>query len=86
MDKQELIKIMVPYIWTKFKIYLNDPNYFVRGNDVLASLFMRGEDSVRLFIADINRKLNELGTTKPKKLRYKENLTYHDILTKFVKL
>lgn len=86
MNQQELVKIMVPYIWTRFKIYLNDPNYFVRGNDILATLFMKGEKSVQSFISDINKKLKELVVTKPKKLRYKENLTYHDILTKFVKL
>ena len=86
MNQQELIKIMVPYIWTRFKIYLNDPNYFVRGNDVLATLFMKGEKSVQSFISDINKKLKELEVTKPKKLRYKDNLTYQDILTKFVKL
>lgn len=86
MNQQELVKIMVPYIWTRFKIYLNDPNYFVRGNDVLATLFMKGEKSVQAFISDINQKLKELEVTKPKKLKYKKNLTYHDILTKFVKL
>lgn len=86
MTQQELVKIIVPYIWSRFKIYLNDPNYFVRGEDKLASLFRKGEDSVKQFISDLNRKLSTLDNPKPKKVKYNKNLTYHDVLTKFVKL
>lgn len=86
MTQQELIKIIVPYIWSRFKIYLNDPSYFVRGEDKLASLFMKGEDSVKQLISDLNEKLSTLDNPKPKKVKYSKNLTYHDVLTKFVKL
>lgn len=30
-------------IWAMFKIYLNNPNYNVQQDDVLADLFMEGE-------------------------------------------
>ena len=86
MDKQELIKIIVPFIWSKFKIYLNNPSYFVRGEDVLAEVFGCGEEGVQRFISDINAKLATLDNPKPKRVRSKKNLTYHDVLTKFVKL
>lgn len=86
MSKEELVKIIIPFIWSKFKVFLNNPSYFVRGEDVLASVFMRGEDDVQLFIAEINKKLKSLENPKPKRLRYIKNLTYHDVLTKFVKL
>lgn len=86
MTQQDLIKIIVPYIWSRFNIYLSDPNYFVRGEDKLASLFMRGEESVKQFISDLNKKLSTLDNPKPKMVKYSKNLTYHDVLTKFVKL
>lgn len=41
-------------IWAMFKIYLNNPNYYVRQDDVLASLFMEGE-------SDVNRVCHSLG-------------------------
>lgn len=36
-------------IWAMFKIYLNNPNYYVRQEDVLADLFMQGEYDVERF-------------------------------------
>lgn len=86
MTQQELVKIIVPYIWSRFKIYLNDPNYFVRGEDRLASLFSKGEESVKQFISDLNKKLSTLDNPKPKKVKYSKNLTYHNVLTNFIKL
>lgn len=87
MDKQ-LVKTIVPYIWARFKVYLNDPSYFVRGTDVLASVFGKGEVGVKQFIKDINHKLKTLAgdNKKPKRVKYKSNMTYHDVLTNFVKL
>lgn len=86
MNQQELIKIIIPYIWSRFKIYLNNPSYFVRGEDKLASVFGRGEAGVKDFISDLNRKLKSLDNPKPKKINYQKDLTYHDVLAKFVKL
>lgn len=49
MNKQEkLIKEMVPYMWYLFKIYLNDPNYFVKQEDRLIKVFMN-KNQVKLF-------------------------------------
>ena len=36
-------------IWAMFKLYLNNPNYYVRQDDVLADLFMQGEYDVERF-------------------------------------
>lgn len=36
-------------IWAMFKLYLNNPNYYVRQEDVLADLFMQGEYDVERF-------------------------------------
>lgn len=33
-------------IWAMLKIYLNNPNYFVKQNDVLSEIYMEGEKDV----------------------------------------
>lgn len=32
----------IEMIWAMFKVYLNNPNYFVKQEDVLANLCMEG--------------------------------------------
>jgi hypothetical protein len=44
----------IEMIWAMFKIYLNNPNYYVQQDDVLADLFMEGE-------ADLTRFCHSLG-------------------------
>lgn len=39
----------IDMIWAMFKIYLNNPNYYVRQEDVLADLFMEGESDLTRF-------------------------------------
>lgn len=41
-------------IWAMLKIYLNNPNYFVKQNDVLSEICMEGEK-------DVNRICHSLG-------------------------
>lgn len=36
----------IEMIWAMFKIYLNNPNYFVKQSDVLANLCMEGSTDV----------------------------------------
>lgn len=44
----------IEMIWAMFKIYLNNPNYYVQQGDVLADLFMEGE-------ADLTKVCHSLG-------------------------
>lgn len=44
----------IDIIWAMFKVYLNNPNYFVKQDDVLADLFMDGE-------ADLTKVCHSLG-------------------------
>lgn len=57
-------------IWAMLKIYLNNPNYFVKQNDVLSEICMEGE-------RDVNRICHSLGV-----LFLKEELTFGQLLTK----
>lgn len=36
----------IEMIWAMFKVYLNNPNYFVKQSDVLANLCMEGSTEV----------------------------------------
>lgn len=36
----------IEMIWAMFKVYLNNPNYFVKQSDVLANLCMEGSTDV----------------------------------------
>lgn len=36
----------IEMIWAMFKVYLNNPNYFVKQEDVLANLCMEGSTDV----------------------------------------
>ena len=56
-------------IWAMFKIYLNNPNYYVRQEDVLADLFMEGE-------SDLTRFCHSLG------IYPQRGLTFGQLLTK----
>lgn len=62
MEKLEII-------WAMFKKYLNNPTYLVKQEDVLASLFMNGEEDLRHF-------MNTLGIRK-----YNSKITYGQLLT-----
>lgn len=55
-------------IWAMFKIYLNNPNYYVRQEDVLADLFMEGE-------RDVNRICHSLGIIPQRGLTFGQLLT-----------
>jgi hypothetical protein len=76
--KAEHIKVMIPYFWELFKVYLNDPGYFIKESDILADYFGRGEKDVKEFILKCHKKArkNKLSI----KFHYKERLTYKDIL------
>ena len=50
-------------IWAMFKLYLNNPNYYVRQDDVLADLFMQGE-------YDVERFCHSLGVTPQRGLTF----------------
>lgn len=60
-------------IWAMFKIYLNNPNYYVRQEDVLADLFMNGED-------DLNRVCHSLGVLPQRGLTFGQLLKRCNIL------
>ena len=48
-------------IWAMFKLYLNNPNYYVWQDDVLADLFMQGEyDVERLTFGQLLKECNIL--------------------------
>lgn len=48
------VKVMTPCFWELFERYLNYPNYFVKSEDVLEELFMRGETDAKEFIENCN--------------------------------
>lgn len=62
-------------IWAMFKVYLNNPNYFVKQEDVLANLCMEGS-------TDVIRMCNSLGVhvSRPEKLTFGQLLRKCNIL------
>lgn len=62
-------------IWAMFKVYLNNPNYFVKQEDVLANLCMEGSP-------DVIRMCNslEVHVSRPKKLTFGQLLHKCNIL------
>ena len=60
-------------IWAMFKLYLNNPNYYVRQDDVLADLFMQGE-------YDVERFCHSLGVTPQRGLTFGQLLKECNIL------
>lgn len=66
----------IEMIWTMFKVYLNNPNYFVKQEDVLANLCMEGSTDV------IRRMCNSLGVhiSRPEKLTFGQLLRKCNIL------
>jgi hypothetical protein len=63
----------IEMIWAMFKIYLNNPNYYVRQEDVLADLFMEGE-------SDLNRFCHSLGIYPQRGLIFGQLLKQCNIL------
>ena len=55
-------------IWAMLKIYLNNPNYFVKQNDVLSEVCMEGEK-------DVNRICHSLGIIPQRGLTFGQLLT-----------
>lgn len=55
-------------IWAMLKIYLNNPNYFVKQNDVLSEICMEGEK-------DVNRICHSLGIIPQRGLTFGQLLT-----------
>lgn len=55
----------IEMIWGMFKVYLNNPNYFVKQSDVLANLCMEGS-------SDVIRMCNslEVHVSRPEKLTF----------------
>lgn len=78
MSKARNVKIMIPYFWELFILYLNYPNYFVKSEDVLSDLFMRGKTDVKEFIEKCNSFAEERGLTV--RFKYKKKLTYSNLL------
>ena len=78
MSKARNVKVMIPYFWELFILYLNYPNYFVKSEDVLSDLFMRGETDVKEFIEKCNSFAEENGLTV--RFKYKKKLTYSKLL------
>lgn len=62
-------------IWAMFKVYLNNPNYLVKQEDVLADLCMEGS-------VDVLRMGNSLGVyiSRPDKLTFGQLLNKCNIL------
>lgn len=60
----------IEMIWAMFKIYLNNPNYLVKREDVLYKLFGEGK-------RDLDKFMHSLGFQV-----YPENITYGQLLTK----
>ena len=62
-------------IWAMFKVYLNNPNYFVKQSDVLANLCMEGS-------TDVIRMCNslEVHVSRPEKLTFGQLLHKFNIL------
>lgn len=53
----------IEMIWAMFKIYLNNPNYYVQQDDVLADLFMEGEADLTRFCHSLGIYPHQLGLT-----------------------
>lgn len=62
-------------IWAMFKVYLNNPNYFVKQGDVLANLCMEGS-------TDVIRMCNSLRVrvSRPERLTFGQLLNKCNIL------
>jgi hypothetical protein len=78
MEKEDRIRILIPYIWTLFKRYLNNTGYIVRSEDILANLFMRGEEDVKELVQNLNHKSEECGCGIL--VKYSKGLTYYQLL------
>lgn len=65
----------IDVIWAMFKVYLNNPNYFVKQGDVLANLCMEGS-------TDVIRMCNSLGVrvSRPERLTFGQLLNKCNIL------
>ena len=65
----------IEMIWAMFKVYLNNPNYFVKQEDVLANLCMEGS-------TDVIRMCNslEVYVSRPEKLTFGQLLLKCNIL------
>ena len=65
----------IEMIWAMVKVYLNNPNYFVKQEDVLANLCMEGS-------TDVIRMCNSLGVhvSSPEKLNFAQLLPKCNIL------
>lgn len=65
----------IEMIWVMFKVYLNNPNYFVKQEDVLANLCMEGS-------VDVLKMCNSLGVyvSRPEKLTFGQLLRKCNIL------
>lgn len=72
------VKIMIPFFWRLFIRYLNNPSYFVKQEDVLSSLFMRGETDVKELIEKCNKHAEE--NNLDIRFKYTKGLTYSNLL------
>lgn len=59
-------------IWDMFKIYLNNPNYYVKQEDVLIKILGNG-------MSDLEKMLNSLGIPLGKR-KDRRNLTFGQLL------
>lgn len=57
----------IDLIWKLFKVYLNNPNYYVRQEDELRTLFMRGEKDLIIFLDTLQ-------------VHYNRSITYGQLL------
>lgn len=78
MMKEERVKILIPYIWDLFKRYLNNTGIIIKSEDVLSSLFMRGEKDVQEFVRLLNKKSKEANCDIH--INYQEKLTYKQVI------
>lgn len=78
MKKEERVRIFIPYIWSLFKRYLNNTGYYVRAEDRLSTLFMKGESDVKEMIDELNKKSIEENTGIT--FKYKKRITYSKLL------
>ena len=52
----------IEMIWAMFKVYLNNPNYYVKQEDILANVCGNGS-------RDVRRMMNSLGISQGKSLK-----------------
>lgn len=78
MEKTVKARLIIPYIWDLFRMYLNDPNYNVRESDVLSTKMMNGTKSVRKLINKLKDFI--IKNNIDSDVHYVKNMTFKQLL------